>query len=119
VKPPMLYARSADLVAITHAAFIAFLLVGGYAAWRFPRLVWVHILAVVFTAAIFAFGADTGPGSRAPLVVSAKTMREGGSSHSPSSALPSSSSSRFARINFANGENTARQSGRLGSPSAR
>jgi Protein of Unknown function (DUF2784) len=54
----MLYARSADLVAITHAAFIAFLLVGGYAAWRFRRLVWVHIPAVVLTAAIFAFGAD-------------------------------------------------------------
>jgi hypothetical protein len=54
----MLYARSAELVAISHAAFIAFLLVGGYAAWRFPRLVWVHIPAVVLTAAIFAFGAD-------------------------------------------------------------
>jgi Protein of Unknown function (DUF2784) len=58
VEPPMLYARSADLVAIAHAAFIAFLLVGGYAAWRFPRLVWVHIPAVVVTAVIFAFGAD-------------------------------------------------------------
>lgn len=54
----MLYERSADLVAITHVAFIAFLFVGGYAAWRFPRLLWVHIPAVVFTAAIFAFGAD-------------------------------------------------------------
>jgi Protein of Unknown function (DUF2784) len=54
----MLYARSADLVAITHAAFIAFLLVGSYAACRFPRLVWVHIPAVVLTATIFAFGAD-------------------------------------------------------------
>jgi hypothetical protein len=54
----MLYARSADLVVITHAAFIAFLLVGGFVAWRFPRLVWVHIPAVVVTAALFAFGAD-------------------------------------------------------------
>src|SRR5215207_474796 len=58
VEPPMPYARAADFVAITHAAFIAFLLVGGYAAWQFPRLVWVHIPAVVVTAAIFAFGAD-------------------------------------------------------------
>jgi hypothetical protein len=55
-----------------------------------------------------------GPRSRAPLVVSAKTMREGVSSHPPSSALPSSSSPRFARIVFANRENTARQSGRAG-----
>jgi len=54
----MLYARSADLVAITHAAFIVFLLVGGFVAWRLPRLVLVHIPAVVVTAALFAFGAD-------------------------------------------------------------
>jgi hypothetical protein len=33
---------------------------------------------------------QSGPRSRAPIVVSAKTMREGVSSHSPSSAPPSS-----------------------------
>jgi hypothetical protein len=54
----MLYARAADLVAITHAAFIAFLLVGGFLAWRWPRLVWAHLPAVVLTATVFAFGAD-------------------------------------------------------------
>jgi hypothetical protein len=61
-----------------------------------------------FAAAIGELGR-----SRAPLVVSAKTMREGVSSHPPSSALPSSSSPRFARIVFANRENTARASGGL------
>ena len=54
----MLYARAADVVAATHAAFIAFLLIGGFLAWRWPRLVWAHIPAVVVTAAVFAFGAD-------------------------------------------------------------
>ena len=54
----MLYARGADLVAITHAAFIAFLLVGGFLGWRWPRLVWAHLPAVVLTATVFAFGAD-------------------------------------------------------------
>jgi hypothetical protein len=54
----MLYARSADLVAITHAMFIVFLLVGGFVAWRLPRLVLVHIPAVLVTGALFAFGAD-------------------------------------------------------------
>jgi hypothetical protein len=54
----MLYARSADFVAIVHAAFITFLLVGGYVAWRWPRLVWVHLPALVVTATLFAFGAD-------------------------------------------------------------
>jgi hypothetical protein len=52
--------------------------------------------------------------SGAPLVMSAKTMREEVSSHAPSSAPPSSSCLRFARIVFANRENAARQSGRLG-----
>ena len=41
------------------------------------------------------------------LVVSAKTMREEVSSHAPSSAPPSSSCWPFARIVFANRENTA------------
>jgi len=54
----MMWARAADLVAITHAAFIAFLLVGGFLGWRWPRLVWAHLPAVVFTATVFAFGAD-------------------------------------------------------------
>ncbi len=54
----MLLAGSADLVAVVHAAFIAFLLVGGFLAWRWPRLVWAHMPAVVVTAAVFAFGAD-------------------------------------------------------------
>jgi len=54
----MLYARSADLVAVTHAAFIVFLLVGGFLAWRWRRLVWVHLPAAVVTAGIFVVGAD-------------------------------------------------------------
>src|SRR5919197_1747377 len=54
----MLNARSADLVAIVHAAFIVFLLAGGFLAWRRPWLVWVHLPAVAVTAVVFAFGAD-------------------------------------------------------------
>jgi hypothetical protein len=54
----MLYARAADLVVITHAAFILFLLVGGFLAWRRPWIVWVHLPAVAVTAVIFVLGAD-------------------------------------------------------------
>jgi hypothetical protein len=54
----MLYARAADLVAVTHATFIAFLLIGGFLAWRWPRLVWAHVPAVVVTAGVFLLGAD-------------------------------------------------------------
>jgi hypothetical protein len=54
----MLYARAADLTAIVHAAFIVFVLTGGFLAWRWPRLVWVHLPAVAVTAVIFLLGAD-------------------------------------------------------------
>lgn len=54
----MLYAGLADVVVVVHAAFIFFLLVGGFLAWRRPWVVWVHVPALVVTAVIFAFGAD-------------------------------------------------------------
>ena len=54
----MLYARAADLTAIVHAAFIVFVLAGGFLAWRWPWLVWVHLPAVAVTAVIFLLGAD-------------------------------------------------------------
>src|SRR5919106_4322092 len=54
----MLYARSADVVVLMHIAFIAFVLVGGYLAWRWPRVVWVHVPAALVIGVLFAFGAD-------------------------------------------------------------
>jgi hypothetical protein len=54
----MLYARAADLVVVLHAAFIAFALFGGYAAWRWARLVWVHVPALAIIGVLFVFGAD-------------------------------------------------------------
>lgn len=51
-------AFAADLVVTAHAAFIAFLLVGGFLAWRWPRLAWAHVPAVVGTAVVFALGSD-------------------------------------------------------------
>jgi hypothetical protein len=54
----MLYARAADLVVVIHVAFIAFVLVGGYLAWRWPRVVWAHVPAALVIAVLFAFGAD-------------------------------------------------------------
>jgi Protein of Unknown function (DUF2784) len=43
---------------IVHVAFIAFVLLGGYAAWRWPRLVWLHVPSVAVIGVLFAFGAD-------------------------------------------------------------
>src|SRR5689334_4706318 len=37
----------ADLVWATHVAFLLFLPLGGFLAWRWPRVMWAHIVAVV------------------------------------------------------------------------
>jgi Protein of Unknown function (DUF2784) len=49
---------AADLVVVAHATFIAFVLLGGFLAWRWPRVLWAHVPALVLTAVLFAFGMD-------------------------------------------------------------
>jgi hypothetical protein len=36
----------ADAVLVVHLAYIAFIPLGGFLAWRWPRIVWAHLLAV-------------------------------------------------------------------------
>ena len=38
----------ADLVLLLHAAFIVFVLLGGLLVWRWRRLIWLHIPAVIW-----------------------------------------------------------------------
>ena len=38
----------ADAVLLLHGLFIAFVLVGGLAVWRWPRLAWLHLPAVAW-----------------------------------------------------------------------
>jgi Protein of Unknown function (DUF2784) len=57
-EPRMLYAVAAGLVVVAHVTFIAFVLLGGFLAWRWPRVLWAHVPALVLTAVLFAFGAD-------------------------------------------------------------
>ena len=54
----MLYGPAADLVVVVHAALVIFVLVGGYLAWRWPRVVWAHLPAVAVVSTLFVFGAD-------------------------------------------------------------
>jgi uncharacterized membrane protein YhhN len=54
----MLYGLVADLVVIVHLGFILFVAVGGLLAWRWPRLYWAHVPAVVYAAAIVTIGFD-------------------------------------------------------------
>lgn len=44
----MLYRLSADLVLIAHLAFILFVALGGLLVLRRPRLMWLHLPAVVW-----------------------------------------------------------------------
>jgi hypothetical protein len=44
----MLHQRLADVVLLTHLAFVAFVVLGGFAVLKWPRLAWVHLPAVVW-----------------------------------------------------------------------
>jgi hypothetical protein len=44
------YRLLADAVLVTHAAFVAFVMLGGLLAWRRPRRAWLHLPAVAWGA---------------------------------------------------------------------
>jgi Protein of Unknown function (DUF2784) len=54
--PLVLYRLGADVVMIVHFAFIAFVAVGGVLAWRWPRVVLLHVPVVLWSAAIVTVG---------------------------------------------------------------
>jgi hypothetical protein len=49
------YAVLADAVVVLHFAFLAFVVAGGLLAWRWPWLIWPHLVAAGWGAAIVAF----------------------------------------------------------------
>ena len=53
----MSYRLLGDLVLVVHAAFVVFVMLGGLAVLRWPRLAWVHLPVVIWGAGIeFAGG---------------------------------------------------------------
>lgn len=48
----MLARVAADLVVLVHAGFIVFVVLGGFAALRWPRLAWLHVPAAIWGALI-------------------------------------------------------------------
>jgi hypothetical protein len=44
----MAYRIAADLIVATHAAFVLFVVLGGFLAWRWRRLVWLHLPALAW-----------------------------------------------------------------------
>jgi hypothetical protein len=53
----MSYRLLADLVLVVHAVFVVFVMLGGLAVLRWPRLAWIHVPAAIWGAGIeFAGG---------------------------------------------------------------
>ena len=48
----MLYHLSADIVVVTHALFVVFVVLGGLLVLRWPRLAWLHLPAAAWGAMI-------------------------------------------------------------------
>jgi hypothetical protein len=54
----VVYRIAADAVVIVHAGFILFVAIGGVVAWRWSRLLWLHVPAVAWGIGIVAIGFD-------------------------------------------------------------
>ena len=48
----MWYLIAADLVLVVHLLFIGFVVGGSFLAWRWPRLIWVQLPAMVYGALV-------------------------------------------------------------------
>ena len=48
----MTFKLLANLVFLVHLAFILFVMLGGIAVWRFPKLAWLHLPAVAWGALV-------------------------------------------------------------------
>ncbi|WP_072801846.1 DUF2784 domain-containing protein [Rhodococcoides yunnanense] len=54
----MLFRALADLTVVVHLAFIAYVVAGGFLAWRFPRTIWLHLCAAAWGFASIVVGID-------------------------------------------------------------
>jgi hypothetical protein len=52
----MVYRLFADLVLVLHLAFVAWVVLGGLLVLRWPRLMWIHVPAVLWGVAIEFIG---------------------------------------------------------------
>lgn len=48
----MWYLIAADLVLVAHVLFIGFVVVGSFLTWRWPRVIWVQLPAMVYGALV-------------------------------------------------------------------
>ena len=52
----MLYRVLADVVVVLHLAFILYVAFGGFLAWRWPKALYPHLVAVVWAVGIVTVG---------------------------------------------------------------
>lgn len=52
----MIYGIAADIVVMLHFGFVAFVVLGGLLAFRFPWIPWIHVPAALWGAGIEAVG---------------------------------------------------------------
>ncbi|WP_106246950.1 DUF2784 domain-containing protein [Allonocardiopsis opalescens] len=52
------YRLLADAAMVAHAAFLAFVVFGGFAAWRWPALIVPHLLCAAYGLGIIVIGWD-------------------------------------------------------------
>jgi hypothetical protein len=66
------YRALAGAVIVVHFAFLGYVVCGGFLAWRWPRTLPLHVLAVVWAGLIIALG------PRCPLTLAQNWLREHG-----------------------------------------
>jgi hypothetical protein len=68
----MIYRALADLMMVVHGALLVFFVIGGFLAWRWPRVIWAQLVIVVWnlTIVLFDFGC--------PVTASEKWLRRRG-----------------------------------------
>ena len=84
------YRLLADGVASVHYAYLVYLLVGGFIAWRWPRTIVAHIVAAIWAVLIIATPVPC------PLTAAQNVLRELGGQ----SALPDSFINIYVRGTF-------------------
>ncbi|MDT4997549.1 MAG: hypothetical protein QOD45_1617 [Pseudonocardiales bacterium] len=50
------YRLLVDLVVSVHLAFLAYVVLGGFLAWRWPRLIWLHLPVAAYGGLIVLIG---------------------------------------------------------------
>lgn len=54
----MLYPFLGDVMMVLHAAFLLFFVIGGFLAWKWPKLIWVHLGIVAWNLTIVILDFD-------------------------------------------------------------